>query len=77
MPNEISHRGSKSPTIKIRGNDVNVSEKHISDVLTDAYKNFYDKLHPSDTPKIKKEEKLKKIIHLFQKQMKKKNLLFL
>lgn len=55
-PNEISHRGNKSPTIKIRGNDVNVSEKHISDVLTDSYKSFYDKLHPSDAPKIKKKK---------------------
>jgi hypothetical protein len=32
-PNEISHSGSKSSTIKIRENDVNVSESHISDVL--------------------------------------------
>lgn len=51
--NEISHKGSKSPTIKIRGNDVNVSEKHISDVLADAYKSFYDKLHLSNTEKVK------------------------
>lgn|GEM_PF-1036832 len=52
-PNEISHSGNKSPTIKIMGNDVNVSDKHISDALTDAYKIFYEKLHPSDNPKIK------------------------
>lgn len=55
-PNEISRSGGKSPTIRIRGNDVNISDKHINDVLTDAYKNFYNKLYPSNTQNFKKKK---------------------
>lgn len=63
-PNEISHSGSKAPIIKIKGNDVNVSDKHINDSLTDAYNEFYAKLHPNDAHKIiiKKSKKNKKIV---------------
>lgn len=48
---EIFHNGSKSPVIRVRGNDVNVSDKHINDVLSDAYKNFYNKLFSIKTKK--------------------------
>lgn len=65
-PNEISHSGSKAPIIKIRGNDVNVSDKHINDTLTDAYNEFYGKIHPNDVHKIinKKSKKNKKTISI-------------
>lgn len=50
---EIFHDGTKSPVIRIKGNDVNVSDKHINDVLTDAYKTFYNKLFSIKTNKPK------------------------
>lgn len=58
--NEISHKGSKAPVIRIKGNDVNISDKHIDNVLGDAYKSFYEKLHPSEIKKIPRKRKAKK-----------------
>lgn len=53
-PNEIIHRGNKGPIIRIRGTNINISTSHINYVLDDAYKSFYDKLHPSKVQRIKK-----------------------
>lgn len=64
-PNEIFHDGKRGPIIHTEGEDVNVSDKHIQDVLDEAYKQFYNKLHPSENEenndkKHKKKKKKKK-----------------
>lgn len=59
-PNEIIHRGSKGPKIKIKGTDINVCKTHINYVLDDAYKSFYNKLHHSKIQKIHKNKLQKK-----------------
>lgn len=59
-PNEVDHGGSKAPIIKIKGNDSNISDKHIDNVLNDAYKSFYEKLHPNKSKKKNKTKRRKK-----------------
>lgn len=43
--NEIFHDGTKGKTVKLTGEDVNVSQKHIDDVLNDSFRSFYKKVH--------------------------------
>lgn len=52
-PNEIHHSGNKVPIIRVKGNDANISDKHIDKVLSDAYKSFREKLNPSNVKKKK------------------------
>lgn len=58
--NEISHKGSKAPVIRIKGADVNISDKHINNVLGDAYKSFYEKVYPNEVKKKPGKRKPKK-----------------
>lgn len=42
---EIIRGGSRGKTVKLNGEDVNVSQKHIDDVISESYKSFYKKVH--------------------------------
>lgn len=60
--NEIFHRGARGRSVKISGEDVNISPKHIEDVLNESFKAFYKKVHNIDdknTEKSKGEGKKK------------------
>lgn len=43
--NEIFRGGARGRSVKLSGEDVNISPKHIDDVLTDSFKSFYKKVH--------------------------------
>ncbi|MFY8226241.1 hypothetical protein [Clostridium perfringens] len=60
-PNEIHHSGSKASIIRVKGNDANISDKHIDKVLSDAYKSFCEKLNPSNFKKKKHVSHKKKV----------------
>lgn len=42
---EIIRGGTRGKTIKLSGEDVNVSQKHIDDVINESYKSFYKMLY--------------------------------
>ncbi|NRT35368.1 hypothetical protein BJV38_002046 [Clostridium beijerinckii] len=42
---EIIREGTRGKTVKLNGENVNVSPKHIDDTLNEAYKTFYKKVH--------------------------------
>lgn len=47
-PNEVLHKGSRARAVKVSGGNVNLSDDHIEETLSNSYKKFYEKVHPSD-----------------------------
>lgn len=52
--NEIFHSGTRGKLVKISGEDVNISQKHIDDVLNESFKSFYKKVHNIEDRNIEK-----------------------
>lgn len=63
-PNEVNRKIGKKPIVRIGGEDINISEKHIQKVLDDAYKSFFNKLYPSEEKTIEKKKRVKKTVSL-------------
>lgn len=46
--NEIFHKGTKGRNVKLSGENVNISSKHIDEVLNESFKSFYKKIYNLD-----------------------------
>lgn len=58
---EIIRNGTRGKTVRLNGENVNVSPKHIDDAINEAYKSFYKKVHNiEDATKDKVNKKNKK-----------------
>lgn len=58
---EIIRNGTRGKTVRLNGENVNVSSGHINDVINEAYKFFYKKVHNiEDEPKDKSKKNDKK-----------------
>lgn len=58
---EIIRNGTRGKTVKLNGENVNVSSEHISDVMNKAYRSFYKKVHNiEDETKDKSKKNIKK-----------------
>lgn len=58
---EIIKNGTRGKTVRLNGENVNVSSEHISDVMNKAYRSFYKKAHNiEDETKDKSNKNIKK-----------------
>ncbi len=61
-PNELNHKGSKGPKIRVSGGKQSVSDEHIRDVLKDAFRLYKSKLHPDNQIVQKKRSSKKSVV---------------